>query len=157
MNQIFVDQDSVLQQQVQALLGTEGAAQYQDYSKNLLSTLTAQQFKEMMTGTDAAKEDKSKQLSQLMQEEVQTVLAGAGLPADYQTIPMLNFRNIASEQQGEQSLKLLDDIYQRVATRGSSFLSADELAKFQEFKTTAINNNRAALTLNRTLMAPISN
>jgi RNA polymerase sigma factor (sigma-70 family) len=157
MNQIFADQDAVLQQQVQALLGPEGAAQYQDYSKNLLSTLTAQQFKDMMTGTDEAKDEKSKQLSQLMQEEVQTALAGAGLPADYQTVPMLNFRNIASEQQGEQSLKLLDDIYQRVATRSSSFLSADELAKFQEFKTTAINNNRAALTLNRTLMAPISN
>jgi RNA polymerase sigma factor (sigma-70 family) len=157
MNQIFVDQDAVLQQQVQALLGPDGAAQYQDYSKNLLSTLTAQQFKDMLTGTDAAKDEKSKQLSQLMQEEVQAALASAGLPADYQTIPMLNFRNIASEQQGDQSLKLLDDIYQRVATRSGSFLSADELTKFQEFKTTAINNNRTALTLNRTLMAPISN
>jgi RNA polymerase sigma factor (sigma-70 family) len=157
MNQIFADQDATLLQQVQALLGPDGAAQYQDYSKNLLSTLTAQQFKDMLTGSDAAKEDKSKQLTQLMQEEVQAALASAGLPADYQTIPMLNFRNIASEQQGDQSLKLLDDIYQRVATRGGSFLSADELAKFQEFKTTAINNNRAALTLNRTLMAPISN
>jgi RNA polymerase sigma factor (sigma-70 family) len=157
MNEIFANQDAVLQQQVQALLGPEGAAQYQDYSKNLLSTLTAEQFKAMMTGTDAAKEDKSKQLSQVMQEEVQAALAGAGLPADYQTVPILNFRNIASEQQGEQSIKLLEDIYQRVAARGGSFLSADELAKFQEFKTTAINNNRAALTLNRTLMAPISN
>ena len=34
--------------------------------------------------------------------------------------------------------------------------SADELAKFQEFRTTAINNNRSALAINRTMMAPIS-
>lgn len=157
MNQLFADQDAALLQQVQALLGPDGTAQYQDYSKNLLSTLTADQFKDKLSGTDAAKDEKSKELSQLMQQEVQAALAGASLPADYQTVPILNFRNIASEQQGEQSLKLLDDIYQRVAARAGSFLSADELAKFQDFKTAAINNNRAALTLNRTLMAPISN
>lgn len=92
-----------------------------------------------------------------MQEEVQAALASAGLPADYQTVPMLNFRNIASEQEGERSVKLLDDIYQRVAARGSFFLSAEELAKFHEFKATAISNNRAGLNLNRTMMAPISN
>ena len=46
-----------------------------------------------------------------MREEAQAALASAGLPADYQTVPMLNFRNIASEQEGEKSLKLLDDIY----------------------------------------------
>ena len=92
-----------------------------------------------------------------MQEEVQAELSSQGLPADFQTLPILNFRNIASEQEAERSIKLLDDIYQRVGARGSSFLSAEELAKFQEFRTTAINNSRAALNLNRTIMAPISN
>ena len=157
MNELFAAQDATLKEAVQALLGPDGQAQYADYTKNLLSTLTAEQFKGMMTGDDAAKQEKAKQLSQVMQEEVQAALAGAGLPADYQTVPMLNFRNIASEQAGEQSLKLLDDIYQHAVARAGSFLSAGELAKFQEFKTTAINNNRAALTMNRTIMAPISN
>jgi hypothetical protein len=83
-------------------------------------------------------------------------LAAAGLPVDYQVVPILNLVNIASEPQGEQALKLLDDIYQRAATRGISFLTADELTKFQEFRTTAINNSRAALALNRSMMAPIS-
>jgi RNA polymerase sigma factor (sigma-70 family) len=157
MNELFAAQDETLKEAVQALLGPEGQAQYADYTKNLLSTLTAEQFKGMMTGDDAAKQEKAKQLSQVMQEEVQAALAGAGLPADYQTVPMLNFRNIASEQTGDQSLKLLDDIYQHAVARAGSFLSAAELAKFQEFKTTAINNTRAALTINRTIMAPISN
>ena len=157
MNQLFVSEDAALRDKVQGLLGADGLAQYDDYNKNLLSTLTADQFKGMLTGDDAAKEDKSKQLRQLMQEEVLAALADAGLPGDYQTIPILNFRNIASESDGDRALQLLDAIYQRVAARESGFLSPDEIAKFQEFKTTAINNNRAALKLNRTLMAPLSN
>ena len=157
MNQIFASEDTTLRNKVQALLGADGLAQYDDYTKNLLSTLTADQFKGMLTGNEAAKDDKTKQLRELLQQEVQTALADAGLPADYQTIPILNFRNIASESDGDRALQLLDTIYQQVAARGGSFLSPDEIAKFQEFKATALNNNRAALKLNRTLMAPISN
>ena len=37
----------------------------------------------------------------------------------------------------------------------AALTSADRLANFQEFKTTAIENNRAALAMNRTMMAPI--
>ena len=103
------------------------------------------------------KDEKTKQLNQAMKEETLAVLTSAGLPGDYQTVPMLNFRNIASEQEGEKSLKLLEDIYQRVAERANGFLRGEELAKFEEFKNLAINNNRSALTLNRTMMAPISN
>jgi hypothetical protein len=157
MNQIFSAQDSALQEKLQTLLGQDGLAQYQDYTKNLASALTAQQFKGMMTGTDEAKEEKSKRLFQLMQEEVQTMLSGAGLPSDYQMVPMLNFRNIASEQEGEKSLKLLDDVYKQVSGRVNAFLAPEEIEKFQEFKDLALKNNRNALMLNRTLMAPISN
>jgi hypothetical protein len=156
VNELFDGQEAALQEKVRALLGPDGLAQYQDYTKNLLGTLTADQFKSLLTGDDAARAEKAKQLSQALQEEVQAALASAGLPADYQTVPILNFRNIASEQQGDNSLKLLEDIYQRAAARSGSFLSADELAKFQEFRTTAINNNRAALAMNRTMMAPLS-
>ena len=156
INGLFAAQEAALQEKVLALLGPDGLAQYQDYTKNMLSTLTAQQFKSMLTGTDAAKDEKTKQLAQITQEETQAALAGAGLPADYQAVPILNFANIASEQQADKSLKLLDDIYQRVAARGSSFLSADDLTHFQEFRGTAMTNSRAAFSLNRTMMAPIS-
>ena len=157
MNQIFAAQEATLQEKVQELLGPDGLAQYQNYTKDLASTLTAEQFKGLLTGNDAAKEEKSKQIFQVMQEEVGVALSNASLPADFQMVPILNFRNIASEQEGERSLKLLDEIYQRVVARAGSFLSAEELTKFQEFKTSAINNNRAGLTMNRTMMAPISN
>jgi RNA polymerase sigma factor (sigma-70 family) len=157
LNQMFSAQEAALQDKVQELLGPDARAQFQDYSKNLLSTLTAEQFKGSLTGDDAAKDAKSKQLVQSMETQVQAALAGAGLPADYQMIPMLNFRNIASETEGDRSLKLLDSVYQQVASQAASFLSPGELEKFQEFKNKAINNNRSALTINRTMMAPIGN
>jgi RNA polymerase sigma factor (sigma-70 family) len=157
MSQLFAAQDAALQEKVRALLGEDGLAQYQDYTKNLLGNLTADQFKGMMTGTDAEKDQKAGQLRQALQEATQASLAAAGLPADYQTVPILNFVNIASEQQGERSIQLLEDIYQRVAARGASFLTPEDLTKFQEFRNIAINGNRTALTVNRTIMAPISN
>jgi hypothetical protein len=42
------------------------------------------------------------------------------------------------------------------AALAGSFLSPEELSKFQEFRATAINNNRAALSINRNMMAPIA-
>ncbi len=157
MDGLFAAQDAAMQQKVAALLGQDGLTQYQDYTKNLLSSLSADQFKNKLTGTEAEKELKTSQLRQAIQAAVQAGLASAGLPADYQTVPILNFRNIASEQATDQSLKLLDEIYQRVAAGGGAFLSADELAKFQAFRTEAIKNNRSILSLNRQMMAPISN
>jgi hypothetical protein len=157
IDQVFASQDAALQDKLQALLGADGLAQYQDYTKNLLGTLTAQQFTGMLTGDDTAKGAKADELSLAVQNAAQAALASAGLPADYQTVPILNFGNIASEQESQQSLDLLNDIYQRVAARASSFLSPDEIGKFQQFTTTAINNSRAVINMNRTLMAPISN
>ena len=51
----------------------------------------------MFPGTAEAKETKTIQLAQVLQEEAQSVRAGAGLPPDYQTVPMFNLRNVASE------------------------------------------------------------
>jgi RNA polymerase sigma factor (sigma-70 family) len=156
MNALFAAQEAALQEKVQALLGPDGLAQYQDYSKNLVASLTADQFSAMLWGTGPANEDKIKQFKQVLLEETQSALTSAGLPADYQAVPILNFANMASEQQANVSLKLLDDIYQRTAARSSSFLSADELEKFQSFRGIAITNSRTALAMNRTMMAPLS-
>jgi hypothetical protein len=116
--------------------------------------LTAEQFKGMMTGDKDAKDEKGKQLYALMQEETKAALAEAGLPADFQTVPTLNFRNIASEEAGERTLTLLDGIYGRVAARAGSFLSPEEVGKFGEFRKIAINGNRMGLAINRKMMAP---
>jgi hypothetical protein len=156
LDQMFSAQDATLQEKLKDLLGSDGLAQYQDYTKNLLSSLTGQQFKGMLSGSEEVRDEKSKQVTQIMQEQAQAVLAAAGLPADYQMVPMLNLENIASEQLSDRSLKMLEDVFQQAAARLGTVLTPEELAKFQEFKTTAINNNRSALSLNRTLMAPIS-
>ena len=156
IDQLFSAQNSALQDKLLALVGPDGLAQYLDYTKNLASTLTAAQFAGSLTGDPATVADKKSQLLQAMQQATQSALAAAGLPADYQTVPMLNFGNIASEEEGAQSLQLLDSIYEQVAASASTFLNADELNKFQEFRTNALKSSQTMLIMNRKLMAPIS-
>jgi RNA polymerase sigma factor (sigma-70 family) len=151
---VFAAEELALQEKLKELLGAEKFSEYEDYTHNLLGHLTAEQFKGKMSGDKEAKEQKTKQLRELMQEETQAALAGAGLPPNYQTIPMLNFRNIASDAHGEKSLKLLDSIYEQVEARAKTFLSAEELASFVEFRGAAVNGNRMALLMNRKMMAP---
>lgn len=156
IDQLFTNQEAALENKLLALVGQEGLAQYQEYSKNLLNSLTVQQFEGNLTGDKEAKANKKQQLLAAMQEETKAGLAGAGLSADYQPLPMLNFRNIASEEQEAVSLKVLDGIYERVGARASGFLEEGELKKFQEMRTKAQENNRMMLIMNRKMMAPIS-
>jgi RNA polymerase sigma factor (sigma-70 family) len=156
IDQMFAAENAALQTKLQALVGPDGAAQYQDYTKNLGSTLTAASFAATLTGDPATVADKKAQLTQAMQSATQSALAAAGLPADYQTVPMLNFGNIASEDEATQSLQLLDSIYGQVAANAGSYLSDEELVKFQSFRTNAINNSQLMLNMNRKLMAPIA-
>ena len=155
-DRVIDSQETILGQQMQELLGTDGLAQFAEYNYNLLANLSVEQFAPKLSGSDEARQEKSEALSRALREASQEALAAAGLPADYPTLPMYNFRNIASEQAGEQGLKLLDDILQRAAAHAGSFLSPEELAQFQEFRTTAVSDNRNALTLCRAMIAPIS-
>ena len=155
IDQMFASEDAALQTKLQALLGPDGAAKYQDYTKNLGATLSAAQFTAGLTGDPATVADKKAQLTQAMQAATQSALASAGLPADYQIVPMLNLANIASEEQAAQSLQLLNGIYDQVAAGAGSYMSAEELAKFRTFQTNAINNSKTMLDMNRSLMAPI--
>jgi RNA polymerase sigma factor (sigma-70 family) len=155
IDQMFASENAALQTKLQALLGPDGATQYGDYTKNLLSTLSAAQFTAGLTGDAAAVADKKAQMTQAIQAATQSALSAAGLPADYQTVPMLNLANIASPEEAAQNLQLLDNIYGQVAANAGSYLNADELAKFQAFRTNAISNSKTMLDMNRKLMAPI--
>jgi hypothetical protein len=156
LSRVFAGENASLEQDIQGLLGADGLAQYQDYTKNLMANLTALQFADSLTGSDAEKKAKSEKIREALQQESQSTLANAGLPPDFQTVPVLNFINIADEQQASQNLKLLEGIYQRVTANAGSYLSPDEITAFQAFANKAIANNLAALKMNRTLMAPIS-
>ncbi len=156
MTQLFAGDNASLEKSVQDLLGDDAVGQYRDYTENLLGNISAQQFEGELTGSDSEKKDKAEKLRLAINQEAQTALANAGLPKDFQAVPILNFINIASEQQAEQNLKLLDGIYQRVAASAGSYLSPAEIASFQTFAGKAHNNSDAALKANRTLMAPIA-
>jgi len=154
MEPIFAGQEAALLEKVQALLGPEALPQYQEYTRQLLSGITAEQFKGELTGEKAEQEAKKQQLYNVMREETQQMLASAGLPADYQVVPTLNFRNIASETEAEKNLKLIDNVYERAIARAGSFLSPQEIEKLGEFRKSVNSGNRMALTMNRKMMAP---
>jgi len=157
MESLIAGEEAALRDKVQAMLGQDGLYQYQEYSRNLLSKFSAEEFKEMLTGDDATKQAQAAQLSHLVQEETLKALADAGLGRDYQTLPILNFRNIASAEEAEKNLKLLENIYERVGAQAASFLSAEELAKFAKYRADAITACRAMLLMNRKMMSPGSN
>jgi hypothetical protein len=156
VDQLFAAQEAALMAKVQALLAPEEFAQYKDYTQNLLGHLTAQQFKAMVKSDTGLSDDQMKQLFQAVQEEGQLALANAGLRPDFQVVPILNFRNLTSEQEAEKSVQRLSDIYARVAARAQSFLGPEALQKFEEFRTLGVNNSRTALAMNRKMMAPPS-
>ena len=155
-NQVFAASDAALATKLRELIGDESFNKYQQYTKEILGNITAYQFKSMMSGDDADKQKRADQMAKILNEDAQEVLADANLPADYQLMPMLNFRNIASETEAEKSLRLVDDLYTRSLSRLSNILSKEEIAKFEDLKSKAIANNRAALAMNRNLMAPIA-
>ena len=151
---VFTAIEAALIEKVKDLLGADATGEFQNFTRDLTSFLTAEQFKPQLTGDKAAKDTKYKQLYDLMRQETQASLAAAGLPDTFQTLPILNFRNIASEQEAEKNLKLMDDIYQRVAAKADTFLTPAELKGFADFRAKAIQNSRGALAMNRKMMAP---
>src|SRR6185437_7899611 len=114
-------------------------------------------FKDSFTGSDDEKKAKEGKLREAIQQASESAVASAGLPADFQTIPMLNFANIASEEQGNASVKLLQGIFGNVISGAGPYLTPDEIAKLQTFVNKAVANNTAALNMNRVVMAPIGN
>jgi RNA polymerase sigma factor (sigma-70 family) len=154
MDAVFSAQDAAMKEKVDELLGPDGAGKYYEYTKDIGAYLSAQQFKPMMSGDAGEKDAKASQLFQLLQTERSSSLAAAGLSPDFQIVPTLNFRNIASEEDGERNLKLLQTIYEQAAAKAGGFLSESDLKQFAVFTSAAINNNRMALAVNRKLMAP---
>ncbi len=155
MNQVFTEQEAQTKAKVKNLIGDEAFGKFEEYNRNLVSSITADQFAGMMLkGDKETKAAQERQLYNLLQQEKTRALAAAGLPEDYQVVPTLNFRNFASEEESERNLNLLDSIYEQVQSQAGSFLSPEEIEKFAEFRKMAINNNRMAFAVNRKMMAP---
>lgn len=109
----------------------------------------------MLDGEGDVQEQQTQRLRQVLQEEAQAAVASAGLDLDFQLVPFLNFRKIASEEETEKNLALLDSVYKRVSARAAEFLSPEELKKFDQFREYRIQENRMILTVNRKMMAPL--
>ena len=117
IDQLFIAQESALHDKIASVVGPEGLSQYKTFSRDLCSTITAGQFESNLTGDVAAKADKKQRPLLAMQEETKVGLVAANLPEDFQSLPMLNFRNIASEEHATIGLNLMDRTCERVAAR----------------------------------------
>jgi RNA polymerase sigma factor (sigma-70 family) len=156
VRQIFSESETAFESKIQALLGDDALAQIKDYTKNLGSTIAVASFAPSLTGDSATVADKKSRLLQTMKEVTQSSLAAAGLPADYQTLVAANPANFASEDEAVFNLQLKDNIFAQTAERASAFLSADELNKFQQFRTNAIKNTQNYILMERKLLSPAS-
>ena len=130
LDAVFAAQDAALREKVRTLLGDDALWQYDDYTKNLASFITAEQFKAKLSGEKAERDLKGSQFYDLLRAEARQVLSEAGLADDYQLVPTMNFSNFASETIANRNLNLLDKVYERAAGRAGSIFSADDLAKF---------------------------
>ena len=156
VDKIFADANTELEGKVQAMLGDDALAQFKAYSQNVLSTLGAAQFADGLTGDADQKAQKKAAFQQAMQQAMTQVIQQNGLPANFQFVPSLNFANFTSEATLNQNLNLLDSVFQDVSASSSSFLSPEEQASFQTFRTNALTNNRMLIEMNQKLMAPLS-
>jgi len=156
VRQIFAASDAAFQGKVQALLGDDALAQFQDYTKNLSSTMFVNAFAANLTGDADTVANKKSQLLQAMQNATQSALTAAGLPANYQTLVAGNPANLVSEDEADYNLQLKDNIFAKTAESASAFLSADELSKFQEMRADAIKNTRNYIIMERNLLSPAS-
>lgn len=156
VREIFSASETAFEGKVQALLGDEALAQFQDYTKNIGNTIFVNGFESFLTGDAATVADKKDKLLHAMQEATQSVLAAAGLPANYQTMVAANPCNFASEDEAAYNVQLKDNIFAQTAASASAFLSAEELAKFQEMRTNSIKNTQNYISMERRLLAPVS-
>jgi hypothetical protein len=156
VREIFSKSDTALEDKIRALLGDEALAQYQDYTRNLGSTILVNAFTLRLTGDPATITDKKNQLLRAMQEATQSVLAAAGLPANYQTLTTANPCNFVSQDEAAYNIQLKDAILAQTALRASAFLSTEELNKFQEMRAEAIKNSQNYILMEQRLLAPAS-
>jgi hypothetical protein len=154
INQVFTEQEAMLREKVRTALGDEDYAKYREYTHNLLGNMTADQFKEGAPKDKPLSDEHANQLRQVLVEETQAAILRAGLDPEYQTVPVLNFRNFASEQMMNRSLELVDEIYANASTRAADFLSPDDLTRLGQFRANVVKIHRAAITMNRQMMSP---
>jgi RNA polymerase sigma factor (sigma-70 family) len=156
VREIFSRSDAAFEERVRALLGDQALAQFQDYTKNLGSTIFVNAFAMDLTGDPATRADKKNQLLRAMEEATQSVLADAGLPANYQTLTTANPCNFVSQDEAAYNIQLKDTIFAQTALRARAFLSAEELNKFQERRAEAIKNSQNYIAMEQALLAPAS-
>ncbi len=149
-------QEAALDQKVRDLLGPDALTQYQEYTRNLIGQIGAEEVRDKLTGSDDEKTAKVKQLAQLLPEVTKAALADAGLPPDFQPVPELNLRSVASEAGCDRSLTLVKDILLRTVTRSGTFLAPEDIVNLQKYWEGSVRRLKNKLTMERSFLAPVA-
>ena len=153
LGRILQEREAALLARIETAFGQEFVPQFRNFTRDLSSYLTVQEFTEQLKGEGAAA--KASALSRVMQEETRQAVASRQLRPDFQIVPKLNFLNFVSEAEAEKNLQLLEEIFARTTQRAATFLTAEELEAFKELTAGVLKNNASGLALNRAMMAPL--
>src|SRR5260370_20253938 len=91
-SQICAAQDAALQEKLKAELGPERYSQFEDYIRNLLATLTTEQFMATLPADQTLSPQQSNELLQILKEETGSAIFTASHDCYYLTIPILTFQ-----------------------------------------------------------------
>ena len=154
MRRTFAELHTALLAQVQLQFGADRARQFADYLQAIDSHIASQKFQTKMSGSEAERNAKSKQMFQVMRAVTLELLASRGLPPDHQVAPVYNPMNLVSPTEAEANLNLLAEIYDRLAERSAAFLSSDEIAQLRVFGKEVVDGNGRSLAISREMLLP---
>lgn len=144
-------------EQIRALLGEEGYAQYKDYQQTLSERVQLNQFSAQAAGAGHPLTDEQTEwLLTLMNQEKQAVAAATGrtLPGDSQN--PANLQAMFSSEQAEQFLQMQETVNQRVYQQAAAGLSPEQMEAFGQFQTNQLAIMRMGMSMARKLFAPES-
>ena len=142
-------------EQVKALLGDSGYAQYKDYETTLSERVQLNQFKQQMSGDTAPLTDvQTDQLLAIMKDENDKMKTATG-----QAFAQAGQNQTALDafMSDDQMQKLLDNqaaVSQHVIERAQAVLSPEQWQAFGRFQTNQLQLVRMSMTMARKLFAP---
>lgn len=116
--------------QIEALLGKERFAQYEDYQKNLGERMQLDQLQVQMTSENLPLQDQ--QMAQLLQAMKDEKLANPpAIPTDQTQLPKKEY---FTAENLDKQMKWMDDYNRRVLDRAGKILSPEQLKQYQSFQ-----------------------
>jgi hypothetical protein len=138
------EQNKATEEEIRALLGDEQFGKYKDFTEMMGERMALGQF----ASRQQISEEQNRQLLQIMREEKQRVLAGAGPDANLGN-DVRNMQAMIDETAMHQFLSRQEQVNAGVLARAGQVLSPAQLEALQEFQLNQMNLQRASIQMAR--------